>query len=431
MSTCSKMAQYFASIRSSAKALAAFFEAFPIGGDIHHHALGALLPEAIWAKGGRFWANAEGQLSASAQPGFLPLYSYNKSEMLANWSIKGASKEGHAQQFFNFFAKIAPIFQGQEGYWLGQIAQQAAAENILYVETLIEAPAARQELWSWTQGWSSQPANFERWTQSLINYGIEDLTQEVLAEIAGWQADYQALAGPKAQLGLQWYAVRTYPLPMVFAQLYLAFQLAQQSDWVLGVNLVGPEHAELSQAEFEGQMQALRYLKQLFPKVSLALHAGELRSDILAGRPYQNPIEQAIQLGAQRIGHGVGLPLESNAAACLQMMKERAIPLELLLTSNAFILGLPAEQHPFSTYLAAEVSIVLASDDPALLATSLSQEYCLLAQNSELSYEDFKQLSFNSIRYSFLSEKEKENLEQELKKAFLSFEDRKINPINH
>lgn len=430
MTSQSTIAQYFASIRSSAKALQAFFEAFPKGGDIHHHALGALLPEAIWAKGECFWANAAGQLSTIAQPGFLPLYSYDKSEMLANWSVAGAAPEQHAQQFFDFFGKIAPIFQGQEGYWLGQIAQQAAAENTLYVETLIEAPAARQKLWSWTGDWEYNQPDFEGWSQSLINYGVGDLIQEVLAEIATWKAEYQALAGPKAQLGFQWYAVRTYPLPMVFAQLYLAFQLAQESDWVLGVNLVGPEHAELSQAEFEGQMQAIRYLKQLFPAVSLALHAGELRSDILAGRPYQNPIEQAIELGAQRIGHGVGLALEEHSATCLEMMKERAIPLELLLSSNAFILGLSPDQHPFSTYLAAEVPIVLASDDPALLACSLSQEYCLLAQNSQLGYEDFKQLSFNSIRYSFLPQREKENLEQELKKAFLSFESRKINPIN-
>jgi len=430
MSSQSTTAQYFASIRSSAIALQAFFEAFPKGGDIHHHALGALLPEAIWAKGVHFWANAEGQLSSMAQPGFLPLHSYPKAKILAKWSVEEAKPEQQAQQFFDFFGKIAPIFQGQEGYWLGQIAQQAARENILYVETLIESPAARQKLWSWTNDWNYAHPDFEQWTKGLINCGIADLTQEVLAEIAGWKSEYQAIEGPKALLGLQWYAVRTYPLSMVFAQLYLAFQLAQQSDWVLGVNLVGPEHAELSQAEFEGQMQAVRYLKQLFPSVSLALHAGELTLEILKTRPYQNPIEEAINLGAQRIGHGVGLALEENPEACLQMMKEKDIPLELLLTSNAFILELPLSQHPFSTYLTAGVPIVLASDDPALLATTLSQEYSRLAQNSYLNYEDFKQLSFNSIRYSFLPQKEKENLEQELKKAFLSFESRKINPIN-
>ena len=52
-------------------------------------------------------------------------------------------------------------------------------------------------------------------------------------------------------------------------------------------------------------------------------------------------------------------------------------------------------------------TIIISTDDPGILRTSLTEEYTLAAYRYDLSYEDLKQIVDNSIHYSFLSDAEK------------------------
>jgi adenosine deaminase len=69
------------------------------------------------------------------------------------------------------------------------------------------------------------------------------------------------------------------------------------------------------------------------------------------------------------------------------------------------------------------VPIVVASDDPGVLNSSLAAQYKKLAIDFPyLSYSDFKEFVFNSIRYSFLAPEIKEQFLLKLEHQFVDFE---------
>jgi len=102
---------------------------------------------------------------------------------------------------------------------------------------------------------------------------------------------------------------------------------------------------------------------------------------------------------------------EDNWQGTLAEMSGRDIPVEILLTSNEQILNTSGHDHPVSVYLDHHVPVVIATDDPGIERTDLSGEFVKLTlQHPELSYEDIRAISINSIRYSYLPVPEKEQM---------------------
>jgi hypothetical protein len=104
----------------------------------------------------------------------------------------------------------------------------------------------------------------------------------------------------------------------VFTQLVYAFELAQASEEVVGINLVGPEDDPLALRDYSLHMQMLRWLRTRYPSVPIALHAGELTLDIAPPEQLSFHIREAVEIaGARRIGHGVAISFEQDAAQLL------------------------------------------------------------------------------------------------------------------
>src|SRR6185436_10418768 len=106
--------------------------------------------------------------------------------------------------------------------------------------------------------------------------------------------------------------------------------------------------------------------------------------------------------GANRIGHGVDIAHETDAAELMAVMKQRPVVVEVNLTSNAFILGVKDEAHPVRLYARHGVPFVISTDDAGVSRTNLSGEYLLYASRYKPSYDELKRVVYNSIRYSFL-----------------------------
>lgn len=108
-------------------------------------------------------------------------------------------------------------------------------------------------------------------------------------------------------------------------------------------------------------------------------HAGEI------GGP--ESVRDAVeQLGAQRIGHGIGAAHDPGLMA---LLAERGIPLEICPTSNlrtgALARQLPGtdasmRRHPLPQLLRSGVPVNLSTDDPAMFETHLNGEYAVLAE---------------------------------------------------
>jgi adenosine deaminase len=150
-------------------------------------------------------------------------------------------------------------------------------------------------------------------------------------------------------------------------------------------------------------MRMFAFLKSRYPQVPLSLHAGELTLGLTPPRDLRFHIRDAVEVaGANRIGHGVDIAYEDGAVLLLARMARERIAVEINLTSNDVILGVKGVQHPLAIYRAAGVPVVLATDDPGVSRGDLTQEYMRAVTEQGLGYTDLRQISRDSLTYSFL-----------------------------
>src|SRR5260370_898288 len=99
----------------------------------------------------------------------------------------------------------------------------------------------------------------------------------------------------------------------------------------------------------------------------LTCHAGETTGP--------ESIWAALEIGAERIGHGIAAARDPELLATL---RARNIPLEVCITSN-ICTGVveKLEEHPVRQLYDAGVPIVINTDDPAFFRTTLTQEYAI------------------------------------------------------
>jgi aminodeoxyfutalosine deaminase len=125
----------------------------------------------------------------------------------------------------------------------------------------------------------------------------------------------------------------------------------------------------------------------------LTAHAGESMGP--------ESIWAALDLGAERIGHGI---TAARDPALLRHLRERNIPLEVCITSNLVTGVVPRlEDHPVRQLYDAGVPVVLNSDDPAMFGCTLTVEFGLAARAFGFTEEELRGIAANGFRYSFAS----------------------------
>jgi aminodeoxyfutalosine deaminase len=123
----------------------------------------------------------------------------------------------------------------------------------------------------------------------------------------------------------------------------------------------------------------------------LVCHAGETTGP--------QSVWDALEIGAERIGHGIR---SIDDPALVAHLAARKIPLEVCITSNLRTGAVASlAEHPVKRLYDAGVPIVLGSDDPALFHCTLSSEYALAASAFGFTPEQLAELAANSFLYAF------------------------------
>ncbi|PVX39673.1 adenosine deaminase [Pasteurella langaaensis DSM 22999] len=131
--------------------------------------------------------------------------------------------------------------------------------------------------------------------------------------------------------------------------------------------------------------------------VPFTIHAGEA-----AGA---ESVQQALALGASRIGYGIR-SIESESVMA-QLVRQET-PLEMCPCSNLQTKAAQSlKDYPLRRFLTRGIVATLNTDNMTVSQTSLQQEYRLLAQEYQLSRAEAKQLMLNSIAAAFLPAEEK------------------------
>ena len=135
----------------------------------------------------------------------------------------------------------------------------------------------------------------------------------------------------------------------------------------------------------------------------LSLHAGETDGP--------RSIREALDLGSERIGHGV------TAIHDPQLVEELAatgMVLEVSPTSNICLGVFPSiAEHPFRALYDAGVQVTINSDDPPMFNTTLTNEYLTLAEQHDFSLDELSALSLRAVDAAFLPDADRRRLRAE------------------
>ncbi|HEU69040.1 MAG TPA: adenosine deaminase [Candidatus Acetothermia bacterium] len=155
---------------------------------------------------------------------------------------------------------------------------------------------------------------------------------------------------------------------------------------VVGFDLAGPEEG----FPLSAHVQAIRLAQEA--GVHLTLHAGE-------GCCPEN-IAEAIELGAERIGHGVYLFQDPATEA---RVREARIPLEVCPTSNLQISGFMRSlaDHPLKRYLGLGIPVTVNTDNRLMSQTSSTEELWRVVEAFGLSWGEVQTILLASAEASF------------------------------
>ena len=199
---------------------------------------------------------------------------------------------------------------------------------------------------------------------------------------------------------------RTAP-PLVICQEALVGFATSEADrqHIVGINIVAAEDAYVARIDYSKHMNLIGHLGTLFRPAGRALHAGELIEGLVPPNDLRFHIHDAVAVAhAQRIGHGVAITYETGSGETLKKMAEEPVAIEINLVSNAQLLGIAGDAHPLPLYVERHVPVVLATDDPGIMRTTLTEQYRLAALDyPRFRYADLRTFNRNSLEYSFLT----------------------------
>jgi adenosine deaminase len=422
--------------KSNPLALRHFLLGMPKGADLHNHLSGAVYAESFIRAAVGDHLCIDPQLRSFTQPepstsacatGQLPAAEAIRNQALYDSLVDAFSMRGFVpspgitghDQFFSTFQRFNEAEHDHGGEWVDEVATRAATQHEQYLE-LMHTPSYKQSAAIARElGWRDDLASLR---SDILKRGIADDISHAKAELD--QADQvrrqrehcspagstsiaspESTASPACQVEVRFLCqvLRGFSKEVVFAQTLFCFELATVDPRYVGINFVMPEDGYTSMTDYALHMRMVQFLHDLYPKVHISLHAGELAPGLV---PYEGlccHIRQAVeQAHAERIGHGVDIMYEERPHELLREMAAKHVMVEINLTSNDVILGIAGKDHPLPIYRQFHVPVALSTDDEGVSRIDLTHEYVRAVEAYGLTYTDLKQMVRTGMEHTFL-----------------------------
>jgi len=414
----------FDDVVASPPALRTFLKLMPKGGDLHNHLGGSVYAEDLLS-----WGAADGYCvddagTAVKAPPCAPGRSirelgekvpYDFARLVDALSVRGIQRgvgaddvTGHTQ-FFRSFDRFGAISGVSGARAMAATRRIAAGDRLSYLELTYNPGALNAHTLAGPDvplDAAGLAARYEAEiaaVPAVLAKASADLDRDEAATRAALGCG-AAKADPACGVTIHYLAWgwRDLPPAQAFRSLILAFAMADKDPRFVGVNIVQPEDWVIALRDYGLHMAMFRFLSAKYPKVRRTLHAGELAFGAVPPAALRDHIRQALDAGAQRIGHGTGIAHEDDALGTMQRMAREGIAVEINLTSNDVILGVKGSDHPLALYRRLGVPVVLSTDDEGILRTDMTNEYMRAAREQGLRYADLKGVARASLEYAFL-----------------------------
>ena len=135
--------------------------------------------------------------------------------------------------------------------------------------------------------------------------------------------------------------------------------------------------------------------------IPFTIHAGEAAGS--------ENVQQALDLGAKRIGHGIRA---AESDSVMQNLSAQKVAVEMCPFSNLQTKAITnLQDYPLRTFLMKGILATLNTDNMTVSQTCIQQEFRLLESDYQLREEEAKQLLKNAIQAAFLNERDKQALQ--------------------
>lgn len=415
---------YLDAVRDEPGRLREFMVELPKGGDLHTHLSGAVPTDKLidfaveddLCIDTTTYVSSQGQCVAGQRPASdVRTDGHFYDRVMRAWSMKGfpgrTGTTGH-DHFFDTFTKFSAATE-RKGDMLAVVGARTAAQNIGYLEPLFSRQSTAMKALAKQVGYDSDLATMHAKLRSSEAFGkiVKAAIRETDEDFARYRSVLRcdlpdADPGCGLAIRIDFQVGRIAAPEVVFANLLLGFVLADCDPRYVGVNLVQPEDAQGALDDYRLHMRMVRYLKGVYRKAHVTLHAGELAAGFGKVKPSDLTfhIRDAVETaGADRIGHGVDIASEDEYEELLGKMAQRHTMVEIALTSNCQILRVCAPKHPFALYRSSGVPVALATDDEGVSHTDLTHEFVRAARDFRLRYTDLKTMARASLEHSFLA----------------------------
>jgi adenosine deaminase len=424
-----RAAQALEAARTNPLELRVFLRAMPKGADLHYH-LGGTYAESLIRAGAE-----DGLCVDPAKMAFVKPAAPSTSESQAATCEKGAVAAANAfadqhlydalidsfsmrsfvpfagvsghDHFFDAFGKFDVVSPRHAAEWLDEAAARAAAQNEQYLELMDTPDFSHAAKLAGEIGWKD---DLKAVRDELLAHGLRDDVPVALAHFKqASRREHERCGKPDAaaacnvEIRFLYQVLRGFPKEIVFAQTLLGFEtVSADPETVVGINFVMPEDGFTSMHDYVLHMKIVKYLHEVYPKVRITLHAGELAYGLVTPEGLCCHIRQAVEAGAERIGHGVDVMYEERPEELLKEMAARHVMVEINLTSNDVILGVRGKDHPLPIYRKFGVPVALSTDDEGVSRIDLTNEYVRAVQTYGFSYPDLKKMVRTGLEHSFL-----------------------------